>query len=78
MIVIGGGDPGADCIATALRQGCESLLNITRRDQEPSERDARHLWPGDPGTYFMDYSHTEGSALLGRDPREYGVLPSPD
>jgi NAD(P)H-dependent glutamate synthase small subunit len=32
VIVIGGGDTGADCIATALRQGCRSLLNITRRE----------------------------------------------
>ena len=75
VIVIGGGDTGADCIATALRQDCRSLLNITRRAHEPSDRDSRHPWPGDPGTYFMDYSHIEGEAVLGRDPREYGVLP---
>lgn len=75
VIVIGGGDTGADCIATALRQECGSLLNITRREREPSERDDVHPWPGDPGTYFMDYSHLEGQAVFGRDPREYGVLP---
>jgi glutamate synthase (NADPH/NADH) small chain len=75
VIVIGGGDTGADCIATALRQECKSLLNITRREREPSERDTLHPWPGDPGTYFMDYSHLEGEAVFGRDPREYGVLP---
>jgi len=75
VIVIGGGDTGADCIATALRQGCRSLLNITRRDQEPATRDPLHPWPGPTGKYFMDYSHIEGKALWGRDPREYGVLP---
>ncbi len=75
VIVIGGGDTGADCIATALRQGCRSLLNITRRAQEPTDRGAQHPWPGEPGTYFMDYSHIEGAAVFGRDPREYGVLP---
>ncbi len=75
VIIIGGGDTGADCIATALRQGCRSLLNITRREHEPEERDNRHPWPGDPGTFAMDYSHVEGEAVFGRDPREYGILP---
>ncbi len=75
VIVIGGGDTGADCIATALRQECASVLNITRRDHEPTERDPLHPWPGEPGTFFMDYSHLEGQAVFGRDPREYGVLP---
>jgi NAD(P)H-dependent glutamate synthase small subunit len=75
VVVIGGGDTGADCIATALRQGCRSLLNITRRDQESDGRDPLHPWPGPPGKYFLDYSHKEGQAVFGRDPREYGVLP---
>jgi glutamate synthase (NADPH/NADH) small chain len=75
VIVIGGGDTGADCIGTALRQRCASLLNITRREREPTERDDQHPWPGPPGTYLLDYSHKEGEALFGRDPREYGILP---
>ncbi len=75
VVVIGGGDTGADCIATAFRQECRSLLNITRRDREPGQRDERHPWPGPKGTYFLDYAHVEGAEVLGRDPREYGVLP---
>ncbi len=75
VIVIGGGDTGADCIGTALRQGCKSLLNITRRQREPMERDDAHPWPGEAGTYFLDYSHKEGEAKFKRDPREYQVLP---
>lgn len=75
VIIIGGGDTGADCIATALRQGCRSLLNITRRDPEPEERDEAHPWPGPSGTRVVDYAHEEGKALMQRDPREYGLLP---
>ncbi|MEO0587611.1 MAG: glutamate synthase subunit beta, partial [Planctomycetota bacterium] len=75
VVVIGGGDTGADCIGTALRQGCKSVFNITRREREPDERDDEHPWPGDPGTYYLDYSHAEGVAKFGRDPREYGCLP---
>jgi glutamate synthase (NADPH/NADH) small chain len=75
VVVIGGGDTGADCIGTALREGCQSLLNITRRPREPEERDEEHPWPGPPGVYQLDYSHAEGQARFGRDPREYAVLP---
>lgn len=75
VVVIGGGDTGADCIATALRHGCRSLVNVTRREQEPKARDAAHPWPGPPGTYRVDYAHAEGRAVLGDDPREYEVLP---
>jgi glutamate synthase (NADPH/NADH) small chain len=75
VVVIGGGDTGADCIGTALRQGAKSVLNITRREREPEQRDELHPWPGPPGTYALDYSHKEGQARFGRDPREYGILP---
>lgn len=75
VIVIGGGDTGADCLGTALRQGCKSVLNITRREQPPIERDAYHPWPGPSDTYYLDYSHAEGARKFNRDPREYGILP---
>ena len=75
VIVIGGGDTGTDCIATTLRQKCRSVINITRREREPDERDDEHPWPGTPGTFYVDYGHAEAAALFDRDPREYGVLP---
>jgi len=75
VIVIGGGDTGTDCIGTAIRQGCKSILNITRREREPDERDDEHPWPGPTGTFYVDYGHAEGIAKFDRDPREYQVLP---
>ena len=75
VIVIGGGDTGTDCIATAIRQGCTSITNSTRREREPDERDAEHHWPGPTGTFFVDYGHAEGIAHFDRDPREFRVLP---
>ncbi|BAM04203.1 glutamate synthase small subunit [Phycisphaera mikurensis NBRC 102666] len=75
VVIIGGGDTGADCIATALRQGCRSVVNITRRDRPPAERDAAHPWPGPPDTYTLDYAHAEGAAVQGADPRAWGVTP---
>jgi len=75
VIVIGGGDTGTDCIGTAIREGCKSLLNITRREREPDQRDEDHPWPGPTGTYYIDYGHAEGIAHFDRDPREYRCLP---
>lgn len=75
VIVIGGGDTGADCIGTALRQGCRSLANITRRAQPPDQRDASHPWPGPADTYRLDYAHREGLARDGQDPRRFQVQP---
>ena len=75
VIIIGGGDTGTDCIATALRQGCNNITNITRREREPDERDEQHPWPGPTGTYFIDYGHAEGIAKFDRDPRQYNILP---
>lgn len=75
VVVIGGGDTGTDCIATALRQGCQSLVNITRREREPDQRDAVHPWPGLPGTFLVDYGHAEAAAAFGGDPRAYKLLP---
>ena len=75
VVVIGGGDTGADCVATALRQGCRSMINITRREKPGDHRDGDHPWPGPPGVYDLDYAHLEGRARFGRDPREYAVEP---
>ena len=75
VVVIGAGDTGTDCIGTALRQGCKTITNITRREREPDHRDEDHPWPGPPGTYYIDYGHAEGIARFNRDPRAYGIQP---
>jgi NAD(P)H-dependent glutamate synthase small subunit len=75
VVVIGGGDTGTDCIGTAIRHGCKSITNITRRNREPDQRDEDHPWPGPTGTFYVDYGHAEGTAKFNRDPRKYGLLP---
>jgi glutamate synthase (NADPH/NADH) small chain len=75
VIVIGGGDTGTDCIATALRQGCTNLINVTRREREPDQRDEDHPWPGPPGTFYVDYGHAEAAGVFDRDPRAYCIMP---
>ena len=74
VIVIGGGDTGADCIGTSLRHGCRSLVNFELLDQPPAERAPDNPWPQWPHVYRLDYSHLEAKAKFGDDPRAYTVL----
>ncbi|MFP4483695.1 MAG: glutamate synthase subunit beta [Spirochaetaceae bacterium] len=74
VIVIGGGDTGADCIGTALRHGAKSIVNFELLPRPASGRTAEFPWPTYPRLYKLDYSHKETEALFGREPREYSIL----
>ena len=74
VIVIGGGDTGTDCVATALRHGCRSLVQFEIMPQPPSERAPDNPWPQWPRVYKMDYGQEEAAALFGADPRRYQVM----
>jgi glutamate synthase (NADPH) small chain len=74
VVVIGGGDTGADCIGTALRHGCKSLINLELLDQPPEKRAADNPWPLWPKIRRTDYAHEESIAKFGADPRSFGVI----
>jgi glutamate synthase (NADPH) small chain len=74
VVVIGGGDTGADCIGTSLRHGARSIVNFELLTQPPSERAPDNPWPEWPRVYRVDYSHAEVAALTGTDPRVYQVM----
>jgi glutamate synthase (NADPH/NADH) small chain len=74
VVVIGGGDTGADCIGTSLRHGCKSLLNLELLDQSPAKRAADNPWPLWPKIHRSDYAHEEAIARFGADPRNYAVV----
>jgi NADPH-dependent glutamate synthase beta subunit-like oxidoreductase len=74
VIVIGGGDTGADCIGTSLRHGCKSLANFELLDRPPDQRAGNNPWPEWPRVYRVDYSHAETKARFGHDPRAYNIL----
>jgi len=71
VVVIGGGDTGTDCVGTALRQGCRSLLQIEIMARPPVERAADNPWPEWPKVYKLDYGQEEAAAKFGHDPRVY-------
>ena len=74
VIVIGGGDTGADCIGTALRQDCRNLVNLELLDKPPLERADDNPWPLWPKILRTDYAHEEAIARFGTDPRNYAVV----
>jgi glutamate synthase (NADPH) small chain len=71
VIVIGGGDTGTDCVGTALRQGCRSLVQFEILAKPPMERAEDNPWPEWPKVYKLDYGQEEAAAAFGSDPRVY-------
>lgn len=73
VIVIGGGDTGTDCVATALRQGCRSLVQFEILPQSPESRADDNPWPQWPRIHRVDYGQEEAIALNGSDPRSFSI-----
>lgn len=73
VMVIGGGDTGTDCVATAMRHGCKSLTQLEIMAQPPEDRADDNPWPEWPKVYRMDYGQEEAAAKFGGDPRKYLV-----
>lgn len=73
VVVIGGGDTGTDCIGTAIRQGCESVVNLEIVERPPNERADSNPWPQWPLVFRTDYGHAEAADKFGKDPRQFAV-----
>ncbi|TQR19698.1 glutamate synthase subunit beta [Psychrobacillus vulpis] len=71
VIVIGGGDTGADCVATSIRQNCKSVVQFGKHPELPKARAEDNVWPSNPDIYTLDYAYEEADAKYGKDPREY-------
>ncbi|WP_100013080.1 glutamate synthase subunit beta [Lentibacillus sediminis] len=74
VIVIGGGDTGTDCLATAVRHNCKSLTQFDIYEKKNLLRDEEaNPWPQYPTIHRVEYGHTEAASVLGEDPRAYAV-----
>lgn len=60
VLVIGGGDTGADCLGTALRQGAKSVLQVEIMPKPPACKDPQRPWPQYPMILRDNASHEEG------------------
>ncbi len=68
VVILGGGDTGADCLGTAHRQGAEIIYQLELLPEPPQERPAGNPWPQWPMTLRSSPAHEEGGQ------RDYNVL----
>lgn len=71
VIVIGGGDTGNDCIGTAVRHGCKSVVQLEMMPKLLDTRAENNPWPQWPMVCKTDYGQEEAAYLFGSDPRLY-------
>lgn len=60
VVIIGGGDTGADCLGTAHRQGAASITQLEIMPLPPTGRPDAQPWPTYPMTYRVSSAHEEG------------------
>mgnify|MGYP002598523295 FL=1 len=71
VLVIGGGDTGNDCVGTAVRHGCASVIQLEMMPKLPDKRADDNTWPEWPRVCKTDYGQEEAAAVFGKDPRVY-------
>ena len=68
VVILGGGDTGADCLGTAHRQGAEVVHQFELLSEPPEQRTADNPWPQWPMTLRSSAAHEEGGI------RDYDIL----
>ncbi|WP_249029519.1 glutamate synthase subunit beta [Tannockella kyphosi] len=71
VLVIGGGDTGNDCVGTAIRLGCQDVIQLEMMPELPTTRSEDNPWPTWPRIKKTDYGQVESLAVFDKDPRQY-------
>jgi glutamate synthase (NADPH/NADH) small chain len=64
VVIIGGGDTGADCLGTALRQGALAVRQLELLPRPPDTRAPGNPWPEWPQIFRVSSAHEEGGERL--------------
>jgi glutamate synthase (NADPH/NADH) small chain len=64
VVIIGGGDTGADCLGTSHRQGAASVTQLEIMPTPPEKRTEGMPWPTYPMVYRVSSAHEEGGERL--------------
>ena len=64
VVILGGGDTGADCLGTSLRQGAASVTQLEIMPRPSDERPSTQPWPTYPMIYRVSSAHEEGGERL--------------
>lgn len=71
VVIVGGGDTGNDCVGTAIRHGCRSVVQLEMMPKAPDARSENNPWPQWPKICKTGYGQEEAIAVFGADPRRY-------
>ncbi len=74
VIILGGGDTGADCLGTAIRQGATEIHQLELLDKPPPSRSNSNPWPEWPLIFRTSPAHEEASEKYHHDIRDYSIL----
>ena len=64
VVILGGGDTGADCLGTAIRQGAASVTQLEIMPRPTEERPSTQPWPTYPMIYRVSSAHEEAGERL--------------
>jgi glutamate synthase (NADPH/NADH) small chain len=64
VVILGGGDTGADCLGTAIRQGAASVTQLEIMPRPSDERPSSQPWPTYPMIYRVSSAHEEAGERL--------------
>ncbi len=64
VVIIGGGDTGADCLGTALRQGAKQVLQLEIMPRPTDSRGSNNPWPQYAMVYKVSSAHEEGGERI--------------
>ena len=64
VVILGGGDTGADCLGTAIRQGAASITQLEIMPRPTGERPSSQPWPTYPMIYRVSSAHEESGERL--------------
>jgi len=82
VVIVGGGDTGADCLGTALRQGAASVVQLNINPLPGPDRSPRQPWPVYPKIYRISSAHQEARELAGPRGQDWDSstvpVPGPD
>ncbi len=73
VIILGGGDTGADCLGTAIRQGCASVKQFELLPRPPESRTNDMPWPNWPMIFRTSSAHEEAFNKAGGDVRDFAI-----
>jgi glutamate synthase (NADPH/NADH) small chain len=64
VVILGGGDTGADCLGTAIRQGAKSVTQLEIMPRPTEERPSNQPWPTYPMIYRVSSAHEESGERM--------------